>query len=208
MLERKALAVNAITMSRGVLLVFFPLLASGHELAPNGILFALSIVLLSVAAFTDLIDGWLARRWKVTSRFGAMADPLMDKIFYICTLPTLVFMAAYRGETAHAVLLLAFAAPLPPRAPRVTFLRSIGNLGNAKMGANWSGKVRTLLAFPVIILVYLACGAGWKQATPFLMAAEAVCLAVNLISVWVYSQFYWPFLLKAVQQSQSDHENS
>ena len=46
--------------------------SGGHSLAA-GILFGIS-------AFTDQVDGWLARRWRVESRFGKLADPLADRL--------------------------------------------------------------------------------------------------------------------------------
>jgi CDP-diacylglycerol--glycerol-3-phosphate 3-phosphatidyltransferase len=37
-------------------------------------------VLFGAAAATDQLDGWLARRWRVESQFGKIADPLADRL--------------------------------------------------------------------------------------------------------------------------------
>src|SRR4029453_17296764 len=67
---------NALTIARFALVpVFVVLMAKadgGHSWAA-GIVFA-------VAAITDQVDGWLARRWHVESEFGKYADPLADRL--------------------------------------------------------------------------------------------------------------------------------
>ena len=42
-----------------------------------------AIILMILAGISDLFDGHLARRWRVVSTFGKMADPLMDKVFFL-----------------------------------------------------------------------------------------------------------------------------
>jgi cardiolipin synthase (CMP-forming) len=67
---------NALTIARfAAIPVFVALLATadaGHSW-PAAILFA-------AAGATDQLDGWLARRWQVESRFGTVADPLADRL--------------------------------------------------------------------------------------------------------------------------------
>ncbi|MGH3049998.1 MAG: CDP-alcohol phosphatidyltransferase family protein [Gaiellaceae bacterium] len=67
---------NALTLARlGVIPVFCVLMVrAGHGHSwPAGILFG-------AAGVTDQIDGFLARRWHVESRFGKIADPLADRL--------------------------------------------------------------------------------------------------------------------------------
>jgi CDP-diacylglycerol--glycerol-3-phosphate 3-phosphatidyltransferase len=67
---------NALTVARFALIpIFVVLLASssgGHSWAAG--------IVFGVAAITDQIDGWLARRWRVESQFGKYADPLADRL--------------------------------------------------------------------------------------------------------------------------------
>ena len=44
-----------------------------------------------LAMITDVVDGYLARRYKFTSRFGAVLDPIMDKLFVLIILAILYF---------------------------------------------------------------------------------------------------------------------
>ena len=50
-----------------------------------------------LSGLTDLWDGRLARQWGVVSTLGKMADPLMDKVFYLVAFPVLVWHAAHSG---------------------------------------------------------------------------------------------------------------
>src|SRR5690349_5718337 len=67
---------NALTILRFALVpVFVVLMATadeGHSWAAG--------ILFGVAAVTDQVDGWLARRWHVESEFGKYADPLADRL--------------------------------------------------------------------------------------------------------------------------------
>jgi CDP-diacylglycerol--glycerol-3-phosphate 3-phosphatidyltransferase len=67
---------NALTLGRLVLVPVFAVVlaaADGGHSWTAGIMFG-------VAGVTDQIDGFLARRWHVESRFGAVADPLADRL--------------------------------------------------------------------------------------------------------------------------------
>jgi CDP-diacylglycerol--glycerol-3-phosphate 3-phosphatidyltransferase len=67
---------NALTIARLILIpVFVALLvtADGGRSWPAAIVFG-------VAGVTDQVDGWLARRWRVESSFGKIADPLADRL--------------------------------------------------------------------------------------------------------------------------------
>jgi CDP-diacylglycerol--glycerol-3-phosphate 3-phosphatidyltransferase len=67
---------NALTIARFVLVpVFVVLLAQSDD----GQSLAAAVVFV-VAALTDQVDGWLARRWHVESEFGKYADPLADRL--------------------------------------------------------------------------------------------------------------------------------
>jgi CDP-diacylglycerol--glycerol-3-phosphate 3-phosphatidyltransferase len=67
---------NALTLGRLLLIPVFVVLVltcEGGRSWPAAIVFG-------VAGVTDQIDGWLARRWRVESSFGKVADPLADRL--------------------------------------------------------------------------------------------------------------------------------
>ena len=71
-----ALLPNALTVIRLALIPIFVLV---YVVAGDGSSWAAGYIFL-VAGITDQVDGFLARRWRVESRFGKLADPLADRL--------------------------------------------------------------------------------------------------------------------------------
>jgi CDP-diacylglycerol--glycerol-3-phosphate 3-phosphatidyltransferase len=162
---------------------------------------ALGAMILSAA--TDLFDGYFARRFKMTTRLGAYADPMTDKIFYLTTFPTLVYLAGREQQPFHVRLLLGLAILFLMRDQWVTFLRSIGALHQVDPRANWSGKARTIISFPVICVIYydLQAPAAWWLQFPrgLVYGLEVISAAINAVSIWVYTLHYWPWVMKEMR---------
>jgi cardiolipin synthase (CMP-forming) len=111
---------NALTIARFALIPLFVVLMvqAGHQASwPAGIVFG-------IAAITDQVDGFLARRWRVESRFGRLADPLADRLMIDAAVISLavydrlpwVGLAVIVGRD---VLLLVGSAVLAPRGLEV-----------------------------------------------------------------------------------------
>jgi len=80
---------NALTLGRiGLAAIFFVLLGLWEPGAGRWLLNA-AFVLYIVAGITDILDGWAARRMHVTSSFGRMTDPVVDKLLVIGSLAML-----------------------------------------------------------------------------------------------------------------------
>jgi CDP-diacylglycerol--glycerol-3-phosphate 3-phosphatidyltransferase len=77
---------NLLTLARIVLVPVFAL----AYLVPAPSTYLLSAVLFGLAAFTDWLDGFLARRLGQTTRFGAFLDPVADKLIVVTALVLLV----------------------------------------------------------------------------------------------------------------------
>ena len=60
-----------------------------------------ALILFVVAAFTDFLDGYLARAWKQESKFGAMMDPIADKAMVIIAL---LVITGFSGMNAWILL--------------------------------------------------------------------------------------------------------
>jgi cardiolipin synthase (CMP-forming) len=84
---RLAQLPNALTIARFAAIPVFVLLEAPVD---DGKSWAAAIVFVA-AAITDQVDGWLARRWHVESRFGTVADPLADRLM-IDTAVVLLFL--------------------------------------------------------------------------------------------------------------------
>ena len=205
-LSPKSLIVNALTLSRVPLIFVYLTFAilgnfSGSCGYPLVALFA-----GAAAGMSDFFDGMLARRWCVVSDFGKMADPLMDKVYFIVAFPSLVWLAAVQGESAaHAVMLLVFTILWILRDQWVTFLRAVASLYHADVAAMWLGKVRTALSFPCVgvIYIYLAFHRFWpvslvRTGLYACFAIEGILILLNLYSFVIYTKSYFPYVRRAM----------
>ncbi len=190
--------VLGLTLIRAPLIFLFLGISifAGHP--PSAFWFSIAFGAMLLSAITDLLDGYFARKFGVTSQLGSHADPLTDKIFYLTTFPALIFLAGRAGQLDQARILLVLAILFLLRDQWVSFLRSLGALHNISAAANWSGKARTLISFPTICVIYyfLQAPAEWGLQFPssIVLALEAVSVLINLISIVVYTAHFWPAL--------------
>ncbi len=126
---------NALTVFRilSVPFVMF-LLLSGLNLAAAG-LFLLS-------SLTDLVDGYLARKYDRTSPFGKFADPIADKLLVSAVFITLVQL----GELTAVPVVIIIS-----REFMVTGLRLLGATKNKVISASWFGKTKTVSHIVLIV---------------------------------------------------------
>ncbi len=202
--QNKLRLVTGLTLARFPLVMLFFLVAIINIYYPCKWLFLFAVFLMASGAITDLFDGFLARKHKVETDFGAHADPLMDKMFYVVTLPVMVLIATTGTTTPdfHAILLLIITVLFLARDLWVTFLRSVGSMYNVSGCANWTGKVRTALNFPLICAIYyfLEAPEGWNFIPlKLLYLVEIIALIINIYSVLVYTKHYWPQLRKSAE---------
>lgn len=197
--RRRALRiVTALTVARAPGVLLFVVGALLHAWQPRPWLPPISLAILALASLTDLWDGWLARRWGVVTTFGAVADPLMDKVFYLAVFPTLTLLLAWdAAQRAHAVLMLLFTVSYLLRDQWVSFLRTLA-AGKADLRANWMGKLRTAISFPIGCLLYLHIVYDLPPRT-VLIGLESFGLVVNALSAYVYTRRYAPALRAALQ---------
>jgi CDP-diacylglycerol--glycerol-3-phosphate 3-phosphatidyltransferase len=92
------------------------------------------------AAVTDMLDGWLARRAGLTSRFGALVDPFADRVFALVAVATFV----YEGSLTTVQYFIMIFRDL---MTAVGFLvaKSVSWLRPVEFRARWSGKAVTVL---------------------------------------------------------------
>lgn len=200
--KAKLAFVTFLTLARFPLVMIFFVLALIHtHPAYRGLdVFALALGSLIASAVTDIYDGYFARKFNVITKFGAHADPLMDKFYYVATLPLLVFVATRNQHMAHAIFLLITTVLFLMRDQWVTFLRSIGSMYDVSGSADWSGKLRTIINFPMICTVYFYEESGIDFFPALAVHAfEGLAFAVNLVSIYTYTRRYWPYLRKSAE---------
>ncbi|MBW2452317.1 MAG: CDP-diacylglycerol--glycerol-3-phosphate 3-phosphatidyltransferase, partial [Deltaproteobacteria bacterium] len=104
--------------------------------------------IFGVAAVTDFIDGWLARKWGVVTVLGKFLDPLADKLIVMAAL---IMLIPHDRAPAWAVILIL------SREMIVTGLRSIASSEGIVIDASNLGKYKTIyqmVAIPGLMLHY------------------------------------------------------
>ena len=204
--------VNALTFARVPLIFLWLGFAVAQEFAPEGArgvaLAVVACLMMLLSGLTDAFDGWLARRWGVVSTLGKMADPLMDKVFYIVAFPALAWQVMHQGDSAaHGVVMMSFTILYMLRDTWVTFMRMVGTLYGADVAAAWLGKVRTALSFPGAGWIYLYCAfhrfAPESWQAPWLWtcyAVEGMLIVLTLWSMYSYTVSYAPYLRRAMSR--------
>jgi CDP-diacylglycerol--glycerol-3-phosphate 3-phosphatidyltransferase len=159
---------NQLTVARVALsVVMFFLLAYGW--------YAASFVLFVVAASTDWLDGYFARRWGLVTQLGRILDPFADKLI-VCG--TFIYLAAIPGSRVSAWMAVVVMA----RELLVTALRSFLEKQGRDFSAEMSGKLKMLFQCFAAggSLFYLAWSPSWLT-TPL-----DVCLWIA-VGLTVYS---------------------
>lgn len=136
------------------------------------------IGLIGVAAITDFLDGWLARRVHATSRWGALLDPIADRVFVLTVVGTFLVSGAL-STSAYFILI---ARDL---ATAIGFLvaRVIPWLRPVVFKARILGKVVTVLQLLTLTAVLVA-----PPALPLLLGAVAM---VSVLSIADYTLALW-----------------
>ncbi len=107
-------------------------------------------IVFGLAAFTDVLDGYAARKLGQTSKFGEFLDPVADKLMVAILLVLLVEDDPNKIVTLIAVIIIG-------REITVSALREwMASIGaRADVAVRWSGKVKTVLQmFGIAFMVY------------------------------------------------------
>lgn len=166
---------NKLTISRFIITFIFVVTAQfGEDELFRWISYGISIL----AALTDFLDGYIARKMNIVTDFGRLMDPLADKVFVAAAFLILVQFSIVPGWFAILILVREFA---------VTGLRQIAASKNVIIQADALGKIKMLLQFTYLALV----GAHWAQnndaaiSNPiFNYIVQGVMLATAILTVY------------------------
>ncbi len=153
----------------------------------------LSALLFGVAAITDWLDGYLARRWEQTSPFGAFLDPVADKLMVAAALVLLV----EHNPTPYAGIYIAIPAIIIiGREIAISALREwMAELGaRTKVAVSYIGKVKTALQMVAIILLLYRLPIGHIPVAELGFWLLYIAAVLTLWSMVVYLRAAWPML--------------
>jgi CDP-diacylglycerol--glycerol-3-phosphate 3-phosphatidyltransferase len=130
---------------------------------------AIGLATFCVAAATDWLDGWWARRFGQLTPVGRSLDPLTDKVLIGATF---IFLIPVPGASIHPWMVTVIIG----RELLITGLRGIVEATGRTFGADWFGKLKTVLQCATLIGALLI---------PTLKGVPAVAEVVTPLE-WVY----------------------
>ena len=151
-------------------------------------------LLFAVASATDWLDGYLARRWDITSAFGAFLDPVADKLMVSTSL---ILLAGRYGSQVAIPASIILAREIAVSALR-EWMAQRGQRDVVKVG--FQGKLKTALTMVAltILLFVPTSGSGWLATlySPGL-ALLYLCALVTITSGSVYFLAAAPLLFES-----------
>ncbi len=111
--------------------------------------------LFLLAALTDFLDGFIARRWGLVTRLGKLLDPAADKI-----LTSAAFISLVELGRAPAWIVVTIVA----REFAISTLRSVAASQGIVISASWSGKLKTVSqVLAIALLIFYEQMGSWQE---------------------------------------------
>lgn len=149
----------------------------------------IAAILFGLAAITDMLDGWVARRFGQTSKFGEFLDPVADKLMVAIVLVMLV--QADPDWYVDIIAMVIIGREITISALR-EWMAIIGERANVKV--TMAGKVKTVLQmFGIGFMVYENEFLGVDiYSVGFILLLAAA--AMTIWSMLVYLRAAWPYI--------------
>lgn len=150
----------------------------------------LGAIAFVVAAITDWLDGYLARRWNQTSAFGAFLDPVADKLMVCAALLILLDL----GRVESYIALIIIGRELTISALR-EWMASVG--ARNSVAVNWLGKFKTaaqMAAIPCLMIYQTVLGVN------LIIVGNVLILIAAFLTLWSMAYYLskaWPTLKNA-----------
>ena len=151
---------NKLTIGRIIAIpIFIVVFLMGYRYA--------AAVIFILAAFTDMLDGKIARKYNLVTNFGKLMDPLADKLLVMSALICMVELGDVAGWMVVVILGREFI---------ITGMRQVAEAQGIVIAAGTTGKIKTvtqMIAIPLLILD------NW----PFAMLSFE--LPMDIIFLWI-----------------------
>ncbi len=171
-------------------IVLIPVLVVLFYLPWPGARFLCALVFV-LASLTDWLDGYLARRLRQTTRFGAFLDPVADKLIVAAALILLLQSDPRPGLAIASLVIIGREIAI---ASLREWMAEIGERG--KVDVSWLGKVKTTLQMVAITVLLFAVGWWAEVLRPLGYALLYLAALLTLWSMVSYLRAAWPVLME------------
>lgn len=183
---------NQLTLFR---IILIPLLVVVFYL-PYDWRFPLCAALFSIAGITDWADGYIARKYNLSTPFGAFLDPVADKLTVAVALGLLIELHGSIWFTLPAVVIIC-------REIVISALREwMAEIGSrATIAVSMMGKIKTTLQI-IAIIVLLAFDP--RQFEIMKLLGLVILYAAAILTLWsmiIYLRAAWPSFKQGAEQT-------
>lgn len=167
---------NLITISRIALVPVLILLLKDHH-------YAAALAVFFLAGVSDALDGFLAKRLGVQTQFGAVLDPIADKLLLVTAYVMLTLLG-------HIPFWLTLAVVSRDVLIVGGYLLYTSHAGPVKMRPSWLSKLNTLLqiALVCLLLAKQAIGQHWPwvvQGMIYAVLASTILSGIHYLWTWM-----------------------
>lgn len=171
-------------------IVLLPIMVVAYYL-PYRYTNVVAAAMFAAMSITDWLDGWIARRWGLTSKFGAFLDPVADKV----TVTVALFLIV---QTDPSPLMAIVGAIIVGREIAISALREwmaeVGQRQTVRVAA--IGKIKTIAQMvAIVILFYRHDFVG----LPMYRLGQGLLIAAAALTIWsgvMYVRAAWPTMKK------------
>jgi len=155
---------NILTVIRFILVPFF-----GYFMYTKS--YKAAVALFIIAGATDILDGYIARKYNLITPWGKVADPLADKLMQL----TALLMLTINDKMPPVVLIVVLAKEIFMVAGGILLYKK----ENFVVSANWYGKAATVIFYLAIIMVI--------SNLPYANAVVLFAVIFTLFAFFMYS---------------------
>lgn len=163
MIDAKRNIPNALSIFRICAAFAFPALPTSYR-----------IPLIALAALSEFLDGFLARRWDAVTSLGQLLDPIADKLFVLSTIGVLI----HEGRVTVLQFILLAARDIVVAIGSASVVWETRAHAVPHLKPRWSGKVATTFQFALLFVLFT----DWVIAEPLLY----VTITLSVISAIDY----------------------
>ncbi|MHB1153092.1 MAG: CDP-diacylglycerol--glycerol-3-phosphate 3-phosphatidyltransferase [Eubacteriales bacterium] len=184
---------NKLTVLRLILIPFCMAVIIYPIFAGDVIWRLIAAALFGLTAFTDMLDGAIARKYNLITDFGKFLDPLADKLLIFGAM--LAVMVRFADEKLFVSVFVWAALIVILRETAVTSMRMIASQKQGiVIAAGLLGKIKTVTQMICILTILLE---GLLPFNTYFILSYATTAVMTVMTIWSgmeYFRVYWPLL--------------
>lgn len=132
----------------------------------------IALLLFAGASFTDFLDGYLARKWKLVTNFGKFMDPLADKLLVCSALIAFVDLGRLSGWIVVIIIAREFI---------ISGFRLVASDNGVVIAASYWGKFKTVSQMIMILLLISDLGGIFKTLEVIFIYVALILTVISLL---------------------------